>query len=90
MARTREDHLENETASTAARSVGEAAASAAQRVGDSLEQGRAALADMQAMVAERSREYIHTADDYVHENPWQAIGIAAGAGLLLGLLISRR
>ena len=29
-------------------------------------------------------------DDYVHDNPWQAIGIAGVTGLLLGLLISRR
>jgi len=26
----------------------------------------------------------------VHENPWQSVAIAAGAGLLLGVLISRR
>lgn len=26
-------------------------------------------------------------DDYVHENPWQSIGIAAGAGVLAGLLV---
>jgi len=26
----------------------------------------------------------------VHEKPWQAVGIAAGAGLLIGLLIGRR
>ncbi|RYF36345.1 MAG: DUF883 family protein, partial [Comamonadaceae bacterium] len=30
------------------------------------------------------------ADVYVHENPWRAIGLAAGAGLVIGLLISRR
>lgn len=27
---------------------------------------------------------------YVHENPWAAIGIAAGAGLLIGMLLARR
>jgi len=89
MDRTREENAENAVASSA-RTVGEAAASAAQRVGESLDQGRAALADMQAMVAERSREYAQTADNYVRENPWQCVGIAAGVGLLLGLLISRR
>jgi ElaB/YqjD/DUF883 family membrane-anchored ribosome-binding protein len=26
----------------------------------------------------------------VHKNPWQAVGIAAGIGLLLGVLINRR
>jgi ElaB/YqjD/DUF883 family membrane-anchored ribosome-binding protein len=26
-------------------------------------------------------------DDFVHENPWQAIGVAAGAGVLTGVLV---
>jgi ElaB/YqjD/DUF883 family membrane-anchored ribosome-binding protein len=26
----------------------------------------------------------------VHEHPWASIGIAAGAGVLLGLLINRK
>ena len=29
-------------------------------------------------------------DDYVHENPWQAIGVAAAAGVLVGALAFRR
>jgi ElaB/YqjD/DUF883 family membrane-anchored ribosome-binding protein len=29
-------------------------------------------------------------DDYVRENPWQAVGVAVLAGIALGLLISRR
>lgn len=28
-------------------------------------------------------------DDHVRDNPWQVVGAAAAAGLLLGLLISR-
>ncbi len=31
-----------------------------------------------------------TADDYVHDRPWQAIGIAALAGALVGILATRR
>ena len=30
------------------------------------------------------------ADHYVHANPWQAIGLAGGFGLLVGLLLVRR
>jgi ElaB/YqjD/DUF883 family membrane-anchored ribosome-binding protein len=30
------------------------------------------------------------AEEYVRGNPWQAIGIAAGIGLVLGVLMSRR
>jgi ElaB/YqjD/DUF883 family membrane-anchored ribosome-binding protein len=29
-------------------------------------------------------------DEFVHANPWTSIGIAAGIGLVAGLLISRR
>jgi ElaB/YqjD/DUF883 family membrane-anchored ribosome-binding protein len=31
-----------------------------------------------------------TADDYVHESPWQAIGIAALVGAVIGILAARR
>jgi ElaB/YqjD/DUF883 family membrane-anchored ribosome-binding protein len=27
---------------------------------------------------------------YVHAHPWKAIGVAAGIGLLVGMLIGRR
>ena len=41
-----------------------------------------------------AREQLATAGGQVHarvkENPWAAAGIAAGVGLLLGLLIGRR
>lgn len=29
-------------------------------------------------------------DRYVHDHPWPAVGIAAGIGLIAGLLLSRR
>ena len=35
-------------------------------------------------------EAVKATEAYVRENPWQAVGIAAGVGLVLGLLISRR
>jgi ElaB/YqjD/DUF883 family membrane-anchored ribosome-binding protein len=72
------------------RNAGEAAASAAERVSEGLDEGRAALEEWQAVVTEKTRECIRTTDTYVRTNPWQAIGIAAGVGLIVGLLISRR
>ncbi|WP_043448680.1 DUF883 family protein [Halotalea alkalilenta] len=39
---------------------------------------------------ERSRDAIDCADTYVHENPWRGIGIAAAAGVFVGLLLGRR
>jgi ElaB/YqjD/DUF883 family membrane-anchored ribosome-binding protein len=38
----------------------------------------------------KTREVARVTDTYVHDNPWKAIGAAAGAGLLIGLLIGRR
>ena len=37
-----------------------------------------------------TKQAARVADDYVHDKPWQAIGIAAGVGLIIGLLIGRR
>lgn len=42
----------------------------------------------QAMLT-RTREAARATDVYVHDNPWQAAGFAAAAGLLIGLLMRR-
>lgn len=46
--------------------------------------------DAQESAVEQGREVAQKTQAYVHENPWQTIGIAGVAGLLLGVLISRR
>jgi ElaB/YqjD/DUF883 family membrane-anchored ribosome-binding protein len=38
----------------------------------------------------RAKAAATATDDYVHEKPWQAIGVAAAVGLALGVLIGRR
>jgi ElaB/YqjD/DUF883 family membrane-anchored ribosome-binding protein len=48
------------------------------------------LARAQVALADNARAAANTGDAYVHENPWSAIGVAAGIGLLIGLLIGRR
>ena len=73
-----------------ANQAGEKIAVARERIQDSLHQAKVKLAEAEAMVTERARQAARYTDDYVHENPWRAIGVAAGIGLLLGLLISRR
>jgi ElaB/YqjD/DUF883 family membrane-anchored ribosome-binding protein len=37
-----------------------------------------------------SREAAKATDAYVHQNPWQSIGVATGLGVLLGYLIGRK
>lgn len=84
------DNNAEDAAASAAQTAGETAAAATQRVSESLDQGKQALADMQAALTERTRECLQNTEMYVRENPWQAVGIAAGAGLVLGLLMGRR
>ncbi len=73
-----------------ANQAGERIAVARERIQESLQQAKVKLAETEAMVTERARQAARYTDDYVHENPWSAIGVAAGIGLLLGILMSRR
>jgi ElaB/YqjD/DUF883 family membrane-anchored ribosome-binding protein len=43
----------------------------------------------QAVAIEKGKEVATRTDDYVHENPWRAVAISAGVGLLVGLVIGR-
>ena len=60
------------------------------RARESLQQARSRLGEVKGEAIEQAREVAASADEYVRENPWQVVGVAAGVGLLLGLLISRR
>lgn len=48
------------------------------------------LAEAEAALVDKAKAAGRAADDYVHDNPWRAVGIAAGVGLVIGLLIGRR
>jgi ElaB/YqjD/DUF883 family membrane-anchored ribosome-binding protein len=41
-------------------------------------------------VQESATEAVRTVDDQVQKNPWTAVGIAAGVGLVLGIILGRR
>ena len=60
------------------------------RAEQTIKQARSSLDDMENQALRRAKEMAGEADSYVRENPWQAIGVAAGIGLLVGLLLSRR
>lgn len=48
------------------------------------------LAHLQEAAVGQAREAAKATDHFVHERPWTAVGIAAGVGLIAGLLIGRR
>ncbi len=70
--------------------VGEKASEMRMRMQDRLDQAKVDLARLQETAVARAKDASKVADNYVHDNPWTAIGIAAGVGVVLGMLISRR
>lgn len=60
------------------------------RAEESLRQARTRLTEVEEEAMRRAREIAEAADEYVHENPWQSVAVAAGVGLVLGLIIGRR
>lgn len=69
--------------------AGDKVAAARERIQGSLAAAKERLADAQDAMLEKTRQAAHATDEYVHENPWRAVGIAAGVGLVVGMLISR-
>lgn len=69
---------------------GEAVANLRAKTEASLAAAKVKMEDAQEALIERTREAARAADDYVHDKPWQAVGVAAGVGLVIGLLIGRR
>ena len=61
-----------------------------ERMQDNLRNARHKLGDLEDEMLVKTREMARATDHFVHENPWKSIGIAAGAGLIIGMLISRR
>ena len=55
-----------------------------------LKGARARLGDLDGQVRERGREAAESADKFVHDQPWKAVGIAAGLGTIMGMLIGSR
>ena len=54
-----------------------------------MEKAKADLARLQDVAMDGAKDASRAADSYVHENPWQAVGIAAGIGFVLGVLANR-
>jgi ElaB/YqjD/DUF883 family membrane-anchored ribosome-binding protein len=48
------------------------------------------LADGAETIRQHAQDVASTADDYVRDRPWQAIGIAALVGAVVGILATRR
>jgi ElaB/YqjD/DUF883 family membrane-anchored ribosome-binding protein len=60
------------------------------RAEESLKAAKARLLEQEEAALAKTKEAAKAADEYVRANPWKAVGIAALAGLILGILAARR
>jgi len=60
------------------------------KVEDTLAKAKSAAGEGTAALRARAGEASEATDEYVHENPWAAIGIAAAIGIVIGFVAGRR
>lgn len=73
-----------------ANQAGESAAELRRRIEARMDQAKVELVHLQEAAVAKVKAAGHATDDFVHDHPWKAVGIATGIGLMIGLLISRR
>lgn len=70
--------------------AGEKVATLRARIQERLQGAKLRLSQAETALVAKTRAAARATDTYVHESPWTAVGIAAGVGLLVGLIIGRR
>lgn len=69
--------------------AGEKASAARERIQENLESAKARLSAAEEAFVARTKEAANVTDEYVHDNPWKAVGIGAAVGVIVGMLIGR-
>ncbi len=69
--------------------AGEGFQSAKDKLQATLKTAKKEIQHIEEVAIKKTKEAAHATDAYVHENPWKTAGIAAGVGLLVGMLIAR-
>lgn len=70
--------------------AGEKVVVAREKIQDSLHRAKVKLAEAEDVMMDKTKQAARATDEYVHDHPWKAVGVAAGIGLIIGLLIGRR
>jgi ElaB/YqjD/DUF883 family membrane-anchored ribosome-binding protein len=60
------------------------------KIRDSLETARSRLMSAERAALRHGEDAVIATEEYVRRNPWQSVGIAAGVGLVIGVLLARR
>lgn len=70
--------------------AGEKASELRDRLAIRLRDAKERVQDIEAALIDKTKAAARATDDFVHEQPWKAVGVAAALGLALGVLIGRR
>ena len=70
--------------------AGEKVSELRERLGVRLRDTKERVLDLEAALIDKTKAAARATDDFVHEEPWKAVGVAAALGLALGVLIGRR
>src|SRR5262249_60555340 len=70
--------------------AGEKVSAAREKVQESLHQAKVKLAEAEDVLIDKGKQAAKVTDEYVHDHPWRAVGIAAGMGPPLGRPCGRR
>jgi ElaB/YqjD/DUF883 family membrane-anchored ribosome-binding protein len=79
-----------EFAEVTARDSGEKLSEARKQFTHTLKDTQRQLGDAESLVRAKAKVAAASTDAYVRTNPWKSVGVGAGVGLILGLLIGRR
>lgn len=69
--------------------AGEKASAVRERIQENVNAAKQRLASAEADALEHAKQAAKVTDEYVHDNPWTAIGVAASVGVIVGMLIGR-
>ena len=61
-----------------------------ERLGVRLRDAKDRVIYLEHAMIDKTKAAARATDDFVHDQPWKAVGVAAALGLALGVLIGRR
>lgn len=69
--------------------AGDALESIADQIEEGIQKGKFSMREIQSAIMDKTKAAAQSTDEVVHDNPWAAVGVAAGLGFIIGLLMPR-
>ena len=70
--------------------LGDKARDARDRLERGMQVAKERLSELQKQSVEQAKVAAKATDEFVHDHPWQSVGIAFAVGALIGVIIGRR